>query len=40
MAKRRTGLGKHQKSHSRKTKKRLEMKRLMLKAKASKKKHK
>lgn len=37
MAKRETGIGKHKKSHSRKTKKRLEIKRLMLKAKADKK---
>ncbi len=40
MAKRRTGVGKHKKSHSHKTKKRLEIKRLMLEAKASKRKHK
>ncbi len=36
MAKRITGVGKHRKSHSHKTKKRLGKKRLMLKAKASK----
>jgi hypothetical protein len=40
MAKRRTGIGKRKKSHSHKTKKRLEAKRLMLEAKASKRKHK
>jgi len=40
MAKRSTGVGKHRKSHSHKTKKRLEIKRLMLEAKASKRKHK
>ncbi len=39
MAKRTTGVGKHQKSHSHKTAKRLEIKRLMLEQKA-KKKHK
>ncbi|MDD5710859.1 MAG: hypothetical protein PHV43_02040 [Candidatus Colwellbacteria bacterium] len=39
MAKRRMGVGKHRKTHSHKTKKRLEIKRLMLEAKASKKKH-
>jgi len=33
MAKRSTGLDKHKKSHSHKTKKRLEIKRLMLEAK-------
>lgn len=37
MAKRETGIGKNKKSHSHKTKKRLEAKRLMLDAKASKK---
>lgn len=37
MAKRDTGLDKHKKSHSRKTKKRLEIKRLMLEARANKK---
>jgi len=36
MAKRNTGLDKHKKSHSHKTKKRLEIKRLMLEAKRSK----
>lgn len=36
MAKRRTGLGKGGKSHSHKTKKRLEIKRLMLEAKKNK----
>jgi len=41
MAKRSTGLGKHKKSpHSHKTKKRLEIKRLMLEEKASKRKRK
>lgn len=40
MAKRETGIGKNKKSHSHKTKKRLEIKRIMLKAKASKKRHK
>ncbi len=40
MAKRSTGVGKHKKTHSHKTKKRLEIKRLMLEAKASKRKHK
>ena len=39
MAKRKTGLGKHKKSHSHKTKKRLEIKRLMLEALAKKRKH-
>ncbi|MFH0892569.1 MAG: hypothetical protein V1867_07410 [Candidatus Falkowbacteria bacterium] len=34
MAKRATGVGKHKKSHSHKTKKRLEIKRQMLEAKA------
>jgi hypothetical protein len=38
MAKRTTGVGKNKKSHSHKTKKRLEIKRLMLEAKALKKK--
>jgi hypothetical protein len=38
MAKRDTGVGKHKKAHSHKTKKRLEVKRLMLEKKASKKK--
>lgn len=37
MAKRTTGVGKHKKSHSHKTKKRLEIKRLMLEKKANKK---
>ncbi len=37
MAKRRTGVGKHKKTHSHKTKKRLGIKRLMLEAKANKK---
>jgi hypothetical protein len=37
MAKRSTGVGKHKKTHSHKTKKRLEIKRLMLAAKAAKK---
>jgi hypothetical protein len=36
MAKRSTGVGKHKKFHSHKTKKRLEIKRLMLEAKAKK----
>ena len=36
MAKRRTGVGKRRKTHSHKTKKRLEIKRLMLEAKAKK----
>ena len=40
MAKRITGVGKRKRTHSRKTKKRLEIKRLMLEAKANKKKHK
>lgn len=40
MAKRDTGLDKHKKSHSHKTKKRLEIKRLMLETRASKRKHK
>lgn len=40
MAKRRTGVGKPRKTHSHKTKKRLEVKRLMLEAKANKKKRK
>ncbi len=40
MAKRSTGVGKYKKSHSHKTRKRLEIKRLMLEAKASKRKHK
>ena len=40
MAKRRTGVGKRIKTSSRKTAKRLEVKRLMLLEKASKKKHK
>jgi len=39
MAKRSTGVGKYKKSHSHKTKKRLEIKRLML-ARTSKRKHK
>jgi hypothetical protein len=38
MAKRTTGVGKHKKSHSHKTKKRLEIKRVMLEEKANKKK--
>ncbi len=38
MAKRSTGVGKRKKSHSPKTKKRLEIKRLMLEAKAAKRK--
>jgi len=37
MAKRNTGLSKHKKSHSHKTKKRLEIKRLMLEEKKNKK---
>jgi len=37
MAKRSTGVGKHKKAHSHKTKKRLEIKRLMLEEKKSKK---
>jgi hypothetical protein len=37
MAKRTTGVGKHKKAHSHKTAKRLEIKRLMLEKKASKK---
>lgn len=40
MAKRLTGIGKNKPSHSRKTKKRLEAKRVMLELKASKKKSK
>jgi len=36
MAKRKTGVGRYRKSHSHKTKKRLEIKRLMLEAKANK----
>lgn len=40
MAKRETGVGKKKKSHSHKTKKRLEIKRIMLEEKASKKKRK
>ncbi|MDP2860095.1 MAG: hypothetical protein Q8N98_00070 [bacterium] len=40
MAKRDTGVGKHQKTHSHKTKKRLEIKRLMLEARPKKKKRK
>jgi len=36
MAKRVTGVGKHKKTHSHKTKKRLEIKRLMLEQKAKK----
>ena len=36
MAKRDTGVGVHKKAHSHKTKKRLEIKRLMLEAKAAK----
>jgi len=35
MAKRRTGVGKRRKTHSHKTKKRLEIKRLMLEKKAN-----
>lgn len=38
MAKRDTGVGKHKKTRSHKTKKRLEIKRLMLEEKAAKKK--
>lgn len=38
MAKRTTGVGKHKKTHSHKTKKRLEIKRLMLEKKAKKRK--
>jgi hypothetical protein len=38
MAKRTTGVGKHKKAHSPKTKKRLEIKRLMLEEKAAKRK--
>ena len=38
MAKRKNGVGKHTKSHSRKTKKRLEIKRAMLAEKKTKKK--
>jgi len=40
MAKRKTGVGKRRKTHSHKTKKRLEIKRLMLEEKANKKKKK
>jgi len=40
MAKRSTGVGKHKRTHSHKTKKRLAIKQLMLAAKASKKKRK
>ncbi|MFC1612987.1 hypothetical protein ACFL23_01515 [Patescibacteria group bacterium] len=40
MAKRDTGIGKKKKTHSHKTAKRLEIKRLMLEEKANKKKHK
>jgi hypothetical protein len=40
MAKRDTGVGKHKKTHSHKTKKRLEIKKVMLEEKASKRKHK
>ena len=40
MAKRTTGVGKMKKSHSHKTAKRLEIKRVMLETKANKKKHK
>jgi hypothetical protein len=40
MAKRSTGVGKMKKSHSHKTAKRLEIKRVMLEAKAKKKRHK
>ncbi len=40
MAKRLTGVGKNRKTRSHKTKKRLEIKRLMLEAKANKKKRK
>jgi hypothetical protein len=39
MAKRSTGIGKNKKSHSHKTAKRLEIKRLMLEEKAKKRKH-
>jgi hypothetical protein len=39
MAKRDTGVGKKRKTHSHKTKKRLEIKRLMLEAKAKKRNH-
>lgn len=38
MAKRRKGIGKRKKSHSKKTKKRLEIKRLMLEERANRKK--
>ncbi len=38
MAKRKTGVGKNKKSHSRKTKKRLEIKRVMLEELAAKRK--
>lgn len=40
MAKRATGVGKKKKTHSKKTKKRLEIKRLMLEAKAQRRKKK
>lgn len=40
MSKRSTGLAKHKKTGAHKTKKRLEIKRLMLQAKANRKKHK
>jgi len=40
MSKRGSGLEKHRETHSRKTKKRLEAKRVMLEAKAKKRKHK
>jgi hypothetical protein len=40
MSKRRSGVGKKKKTHSHKTAKRLEIKRLMLEAKANKKKRK
>jgi len=40
MAKRRSAVGKKKKAHSHKTAKRLEIKRVMLEEKASKKKHK
>jgi len=40
MAKRRTGVGKMTKTHSHKTAKRLEIKRVMLEERANKKKHK
>lgn len=40
MAKRDTGIGKKKKSHSHKTAKRLEIKRLMLEEKAKKRRHK